>query len=433
MEIRNLDIIPRGVSPIINVSQYDVGRTFKFLLFDGDLAYTIPSGAVVRVEGIKKDKTGFSYECEYSGNEVTVEVTRQMTVFSGEVKSELRIVYNEVNIGTLNFILKVEHSPINDETEISETEIPAIIELATQQMEAAAESATLSESYARGGTSTRSGEDTDNAMYYSNQAALKAEEAEDSAVLSESYAKGGTNSRTDEDTDNSSYYSRQASAHADSAELSNANSEAWATGEVDGTPVASTDPQYHNNSKYYAEKAENLTSMMPYIGQNGDWYIYDVVNEQYVDSGFPSRGATGATGNGIYSIVKTGTSGLVDTYTITFTDGTTTTFDVTNGRDGTGTGDMLKADYDSNDDVKNAGGIPDFVDYKIGTKLTATLTAGNTTLTFTNARITSTAFIKIFTNVYGINPRTAVQSGTTLTLTFDALSYDLDVAILIFE
>ena len=42
-------------------------------------------------------------------------------------------------------------------------------------------------------------------------------------------------------------------------------------------------------------------------------------------------GATGATGNGIASIAKTGTSGLVDTYTITFTDGTTTTFDVTNG------------------------------------------------------------------------------------------------------
>lgn len=45
-------------------------------------------------------------------------------------------------------------------------------------------------------------------------------------------------------------------------------------------------------------------------------------------------GATGATGNGIASIEKTGTSGLVDTYTITYTDGTTTTFTVTNGADG---------------------------------------------------------------------------------------------------
>jgi hypothetical protein len=44
-----------------------------------------------------------------------------------------------------------------------------------------------------------------------------------------------------------------------------------------------------------------------------------------------ATGATGATGTGIASITKTGTAGLVDTYTITFTDGTTTTFDVTNG------------------------------------------------------------------------------------------------------
>lgn len=42
----------------------------------------------------------------------------------------------------------------------------------------------------------------------------------------------------------------------------------------------------------------------------------------------------GADGNGIASITKTGTSGLVDTYTITYDDGNTTTFDVTNGADG---------------------------------------------------------------------------------------------------
>lgn len=37
---------------------------------------------------------------------------------------------------------------------------------------------------------------------------------------------------------------------------------------------------------------------------------------------------------GIASIEKTGTAGLVDTYTITYTDGTTSTFTVTNGKDG---------------------------------------------------------------------------------------------------
>ena len=49
-----------------------------------------------------------------------------------------------------------------------------------------------------------------------------------------------------------------------------------------------------------------------------------------------ATGSTGATGNGILSITKTGTSGLVDTYTIAFTNGTSTTFTVTNGQDGSG-------------------------------------------------------------------------------------------------
>jgi hypothetical protein len=40
----------------------------------------------------------------------------------------------------------------------------------------------------------------------------------------------------------------------------------------------------------------------------------------------------GVDGEGIESIEKTGTSGLVDTYTITYTDGAKTTFTVTNGK-----------------------------------------------------------------------------------------------------
>ena len=46
------------------------------------------------------------------------------------------------------------------------------------------------------------------------------------------------------------------------------------------------------------------------------------------------KGADGADGNGIVSIAKTATVGLVDTYTITYDDGNTTTYDVTNGQNG---------------------------------------------------------------------------------------------------
>lgn len=45
-------------------------------------------------------------------------------------------------------------------------------------------------------------------------------------------------------------------------------------------------------------------------------------------------GTPGKDGTGIQKIEKTGTAGLVDTYTITMTDGTSHTFTVTNGKDG---------------------------------------------------------------------------------------------------
>ena len=112
----------------------------------------------------------------------------------------------------------------------------------------AAASATLAQSYAKGGTSTRTGEDTDNAKYYKEQAAQSATTASDkateteqaardansakeaaarsagdsssSATLAQSYAKGGTGSRTGENEDNALYYKQQAALSAEAASRS---------------------------------------------------------------------------------------------------------------------------------------------------------------------------------------------------------------------
>ena len=60
-----------------------------------------------------------------------------------------------------------------------------------------------------------------------------------------------------------------------------------------------------------------------------------------------AQGAKGDTGNGISSITKTGSETVdgrvVDTYTTTFTDGETTEFEVTNGKDGEVTMSQLSA------------------------------------------------------------------------------------------
>lgn len=57
----------------------------------------------------------------------------------------------------------------------------------------------------------------------------------------------------------------------------------------------------------------------------------------------------GDTGNGIASVTLVSTVGKVKTYRITFTDGNTFDFTVTDGTDGTGSGDMEKAVYDTDD------------------------------------------------------------------------------------
>jgi hypothetical protein len=45
------------------------------------------------------------------------------------------------------------------------------------------------------------------------------------------------------------------------------------------------------------EEIENVvTNTAPYIGDNGNWYVYDVQTKTYIDSGMPSRGEQGLQG-----------------------------------------------------------------------------------------------------------------------------------------
>lgn len=439
MQIVNLQIAPTSVKPVVHVSQSDVGRQFQLRLFDGAVAYSLPSGTTARIDGIKPDKEGFSYTdaTSVSGNTVTVTTKTQMTTTPGNVECEIRLVNNNADIGTLNFIMLVEESPLSD-VDISKTDLPDLI----AEVRAAADTAAAS----------------------ATSASNSAESASGSAT--------------------------SATTAATSASTNGLKAEGYAVGKQNGTDVSSESDYYHNNARYYAEIARSLSANPPYIGNNGNWYVWSTNAGAYVDSeidasitvniaditmlatnenpyitntgtdtdpifhlfiprgagiqsiaktatsglvdtytitftdgqtttytvtngakgdigdsagfgtptasvdanvGTPSvtvtatgpntakvfdfvfsnlkgetgergpQGATGNTGNGIDSITKTATQGLVDTYTIAFTNGTTTTFTVTNGQNGTGAGDMLATDYDPTLAVYDAGGIVAYV------------------------------------------------------------------------
>ena len=99
----NLNMIPDKVLPVINVSQYDdSSRTIIFNLFDGADSYT-PTSVKVKIGSVEINGT-------ISGNSVSFLLPNTLTQNSGEVIGELI----DVDMGSLNFILNVDSTPIYD-------------------------------------------------------------------------------------------------------------------------------------------------------------------------------------------------------------------------------------------------------------------------------------------------------------------------------
>lgn len=123
----NLDLIPKGVSPVVYVSQYDKGQTWTINVYKDGVAFTIPAGVAAIILGTKPDGYGFEYACTVSGSTVTATLEQQMTAVAGDVISEIRLVDgDDTIIGTINFIIRVEPAALADDTVISDSDIAAI-------------------------------------------------------------------------------------------------------------------------------------------------------------------------------------------------------------------------------------------------------------------------------------------------------------------
>ena len=80
----------------------------------------------------------------------------------------------------------------------------------------------------------------------------------------------------------------------------------------------------------------------------------------------------------------------------------------------------------------NVQGAIDELKSENGFTLTSTLTAGQTSLTFTDARITENSILSaVYTSIFGVSVKTAEVTNGSLTLTFKEQTEDVTVKVVI--
>ena len=205
------------------------------------------------------------------------------------------------------------------------------------------------------------------AMQSAQSASASSASASDSAYLSQSYAVGGTGTRDGENTDNAKYYSEQAGKVVNA--LNNAH-----------------------------------------IDENGH-LVYTSPNGSTVDLGE-------VVGSSIQSIDRTsgtGASGTTDTYTVTLTNGNTTTFQVYNGKDGSGsvgvTATLIASGWDA--DAK-----------------TQTVSVAGVTATANGSlRIAQSATDEQFTALGAAKPRVTAQADGSITVKLAGTVPTIDIPV----
>lgn len=142
-----VNMTPNYIHETIRISQNDVGRQFSINLMNEDrTAYSIPSGATVKLTGTKPSGLGFTVTGSYSGSVVTFSTTAEMSDEDGMAVCEVSITSGNTKIGSANINLFCERNPHPAGT-IDSTAEPVINQITAlvNRAETAADSAEASE------------------------------------------------------------------------------------------------------------------------------------------------------------------------------------------------------------------------------------------------------------------------------------------------
>lgn len=113
MQTVYIDLIPQNIKPVINASQFDDKRLVRFMLIENGEAFTLAGTETVTVNIRKPDRNIVVITPTIEANNyVDVYFTEQACACYGTSFGELVIDDGNAKIGTCNFDLDVEISPV---------------------------------------------------------------------------------------------------------------------------------------------------------------------------------------------------------------------------------------------------------------------------------------------------------------------------------
>ncbi|MBM6898299.1 hypothetical protein H6B10_01025 [Gemmiger formicilis] len=221
----SVDFDLRREPPKIYLVQYDKTLpVVEVALNKGGTAYQLPEDAEVNIRMGKRNKLAVYNPvlgCNEDRDRVYVEITTQMTTQEGVFDPILELLVGGGIAGTSPIQFIVQRNPVQDDAVEDETERKTIAEYARQASESASAAAKSAED---AGESVRVVQENEESIKFIQdniedirQAKQNASEAADSATLSQSWAVGGTGTREGEDTDNAKYWCAEAQKVAQGA------------------------------------------------------------------------------------------------------------------------------------------------------------------------------------------------------------------------
>ena len=198
--------------------------------------------------------------------------------------------------------------------------------------------------------------------------------------------------------------------------------EGFTVGQQRGQDVPESSPYYHNNAKYYSELSDptafaNMSDVDFNNLQNGQVPVYNSTSGKWENS---SGGGGAASLDDLTDVeITTPSNGQFLQYNSSDSEWQ----NVTVIDDSTTSASKVWSSNKTNTEIGKKEDAP--------TVLTATLSSGNTSLTFSNAAITTTAMYDVYADKYGLTPTDITITTGQAVLTFASQSTNVSVKLVI--